>query len=183
MRPASRACRVRSASGREPQTAQYVDPDHPHDVDEWHALRSGKADNRRPGSAGRMRPKPEIPAELEETAMSGGDAKGRARSRPRSTRSASSQGMGRKSVPLEWRREMSTIRARARSEGRTTPAGRPDGLGRGHEARGHRAIRARLGTAAPHRMGREPQRQRLAYSPALRADEARRIPTFASPRL
>ena len=32
-------------------------------------------------------------------------------------------------------------------------------------------------------MGREPQHQRLANSPALRADEARRILTFASPRL
>ena len=34
--------------------------------------------------------------------------------------------------PQHGRREMSTIRARARSEGRTTPAGRPDGMGRGH---------------------------------------------------
>jgi Arabinose-binding domain of AraC transcription regulator, N-term len=33
---------------------------------------------------------------------------------------------------LECRREMSTIEARARLEGRTIPAGRRDGLGRGH---------------------------------------------------
>ncbi len=70
------------------------------------------------------------------------------------------------------RREMRTFDARARSGGRT-PAGRPDGPATGR-ARGHRVIRTGLGTAAPHRMGRKPPRQRLAYSPAFRADEARR---------
>ena len=48
---------------------------------------------------------------------------------PSETRTAAPR-QPRNSVPVEWRREMRTIEARARSEGRT-PAGRPDGLGKG----------------------------------------------------
>ena len=66
------------------------------------------------------------------------------------------------------------LRREAARVGRTTPAGPPDGIGSGARARGHRAIRARVGSCRTSSAWVESCRvDAVADSPAVRADAAR----------